>query len=307
MKLQAPRAPGCACERHATGHVPKRAVALYKAGGVGPLQRALRLGGRAGAALEGVDSRGGSFNYDANADRPLPASSRAELLDIEAVAAARALVEPRPRRASATHRVAAIFDERACRETRAARCRVREDRSRERALLVELERAARALEETLEGLGDDAGRPLEHGLDGGGLCAAASGSLSRARCPAVIQQRFGRDGGRPTTRPRPFSKRHRARRPRAGDSVRAVARGQVRFAGWFRGYGKIVIVDHGDGYFTVSGHLADIYVEVGRRGRRWATRSAPWGRPARSAGPSLYFEVRQGGSPLDPANWLAKG
>ena len=49
----------------------------------------------------------------------------------------------------------------------------------------------------------------------------------------------------------------------AGDSVRAVARGRVRFAGWFRGYGKIVILDHGDGYFTVSGHLADIYVEVG--------------------------------------------
>ena len=49
----------------------------------------------------------------------------------------------------------------------------------------------------------------------------------------------------------------------AGAPVRAVAPGEVRFAGWFRGYGRIVILDHGDGYFTVSGHLDAVDVAVG--------------------------------------------
>ena len=51
-----------------------------------------------------------------------------------------------------------------------------------------------------------------------------------------------------------------------GTPVQAVAAGQVRFAGWFRGYGRLVILDHGDGYFTVSGHLDG----DGRRGGRRA-------------------------------------
>src|SRR4029453_16961917 len=53
----------------------------------------------------------------------------------------------------------------------------------------------------------------------------------------------------------------------AGSAVAAVADGVVRFAGWFRGYGKIVIVDHGDSYFTVLGHLDEIAVSAGDAGR----------------------------------------
>ena len=82
--------------------------------------------------------------------------------------------------------------------------------------------------------------------------------------------------------------------------------GEVRYAGWFRGYGKIVILDHGDGYFTVSGHLADIYVEVGD----WVNLRDTLGTVGETgslSGPSLYFEVREGGDPLDPVEWLAKG
>jgi septal ring factor EnvC (AmiA/AmiB activator) len=88
-----------------------------------------------------------------------------------------------------------------------------------------------------------------------------------------------------------------------GTPVRAVADGSVRFAGWFRGYGKIVILDHGEAYFTVSGHLADTAVALGER----VAAGDPVGSVGETgslSGPRLYFEIRRGGEPLDPAEWL---
>ena len=77
----------------------------------------------------------------------------------------------------------------------------------------------------------------------------------------------------------------------------------VRFAGWFRGYGKIVIVDHGDTFFTVFGHLGEIGVAVGDPVRR-GDRLGSAGDTGSLAGPRLYFEIRRGGQALDPAPWL---
>ena len=88
--------------------------------------------------------------------------------------------------------------------------------------------------------------------------------------------------------------------------MRAVARGQVRYAGWFRGYGKIVIVDHGGGYFTVSGHLADVFVAVGELLDAGDTLGSV-GDTGSLEGPGLYFEVRAGAESLDPAEWLSAG
>jgi septal ring factor EnvC (AmiA/AmiB activator) len=89
----------------------------------------------------------------------------------------------------------------------------------------------------------------------------------------------------------------------AGAQVQAVAPGEVRFAGWFRGYGRIVILDHGDGYFTVSGHLDAIDVAVGDAlGEGDALGSV--GETGSLSGPQLYFEIRHGADPLDPADWL---
>jgi SAM-dependent methyltransferase len=84
----------------------------------------------------------------------------------------------------------------------------------------------------------------------------------------------------------------------------AVAGGIVRFAGWFRGYGRIVIVDHGDGFHSISGHLDEIYVKVGvpvEEGEALGT----VGETGSLGGPSLYFELRQDGQPIDPEPWLA--
>ena len=89
-----------------------------------------------------------------------------------------------------------------------------------------------------------------------------------------------------------------------GTPVRAVARGRVDYTSEDYGtYGQMIILNHGDGYFTLYGHLSDIGVSVGQEveaGREIA-RSGDSGS---LKGPILHFEVRKGGSPLDPEQWL---
>ena len=91
-----------------------------------------------------------------------------------------------------------------------------------------------------------------------------------------------------------------------GTPVAAVAAGNVRFAGWFRGYGRLVILDHGDGYFTVSGHLEELEVEVGDAVTARQVIGTV-GETGSLSGPRLYFEIRQGAEAQDPADWLRPG
>jgi murein DD-endopeptidase MepM/ murein hydrolase activator NlpD len=88
-----------------------------------------------------------------------------------------------------------------------------------------------------------------------------------------------------------------------GRAVSAVHPGQVIYTGWFKGYGNLVIVDHGAEYYTLYAHLADIAVDEGddvRQGQRIGT----VGDTGSLDGPRLYFEVRHQGKPLDPEQWL---
>jgi septal ring factor EnvC (AmiA/AmiB activator) len=88
-----------------------------------------------------------------------------------------------------------------------------------------------------------------------------------------------------------------------GVPIRAVARGHVVFADWLRGFGLLMIIDHGDGFMTLYGHNEAIFKENGD----WVQAGdiiasvGTGGRP-RTAG--LYFEVRSGGKPVDPLRWL---
>lgn len=89
----------------------------------------------------------------------------------------------------------------------------------------------------------------------------------------------------------------------AGAPVKAVAGGVVRFASWFNGYGNLVIVDHGSGYYSVYAHLAEIRAGVGQSVDRGDTIGTV-GDTGAMAGPSLYFELRFHKQPLDPQAWL---
>lgn len=88
-----------------------------------------------------------------------------------------------------------------------------------------------------------------------------------------------------------------------GSEVTAVYAGNVVYTGWFKGYGNLIILDHGHDYYTLYAHVGEILVKEGddvRQGQRIAS----VGDTGSLAGPRLYFEVRFQGKPLDPADWL---
>jgi septal ring factor EnvC (AmiA/AmiB activator) len=90
-----------------------------------------------------------------------------------------------------------------------------------------------------------------------------------------------------------------------GERVAAVHEGIVAYADQFTGYGNLVIVEHGDGAFSLYGHLSSVRVA---RGDRVEVGTAV-GTTGRNPGgnPSLYFELRIDGRPVDPLQWLQKG
>lgn len=91
----------------------------------------------------------------------------------------------------------------------------------------------------------------------------------------------------------------------AGAPVHAVAPGRVVHAGWFKGYGNLVIVDHGDGWHSLVAHLASMRTAQGEDVEA-GTVVGTVGDSGSLKGPYLYFELRKGGKPVDPAPWLEK-
>ncbi len=89
----------------------------------------------------------------------------------------------------------------------------------------------------------------------------------------------------------------------AGTQVRAVAPGNVAHSGWFKGYGNLVIVDHGDGYHTLVAHLGSMSTAMGEEVQA-GTLLGTVGDTGSLKGPYLYFEVRERGRPVDPRAWL---
>ncbi len=90
---------------------------------------------------------------------------------------------------------------------------------------------------------------------------------------------------------------------KGGSEVRAVSHGRVVFADWLRGYGLLMIVDHGDGYLSLYGYNETLLKDVGDwvdAGTVVATSGASGGRPT----PGLYFELRYKGKAVDPVAWL---
>jgi septal ring factor EnvC (AmiA/AmiB activator) len=90
-----------------------------------------------------------------------------------------------------------------------------------------------------------------------------------------------------------------------GEAVRAVEMGRVVFADRFTGYGRMVILDHGERYYTIYAHLSEIISKTGDDLRRGEI----LGRVGDSdslGGAKLYFELRKDGRSVDPLPWLRK-
>jgi len=91
----------------------------------------------------------------------------------------------------------------------------------------------------------------------------------------------------------------------AGAEVRSPAAGVVVFADWFRGYGQLVALDHGEGYFTVYAHLSEVAVRVNQPAPA-GTLLGKAGESGSLSGPGLYFEIRRNGTAENPLHWLRK-
>ncbi|MGB3612631.1 MAG: peptidoglycan DD-metalloendopeptidase family protein [Elainellaceae cyanobacterium] len=89
----------------------------------------------------------------------------------------------------------------------------------------------------------------------------------------------------------------------SGTPIRAADAGRVLFSGWYGGYGRAVIVNHGNGVTTLYGHASQIYVSEGDVVQQGQVVAAV-GSTGLSTGPHLHFEVHRDGSPVNPASYL---
>jgi septal ring factor EnvC (AmiA/AmiB activator) len=88
-------------------------------------------------------------------------------------------------------------------------------------------------------------------------------------------------------------------RSRPGERVRAVAAGRIKWVGDVPGLGRGLALDHGDGYVTMLAHLGTLHCEVGDE-------VSDGDVLAEAAGPSVYLELAQNGTPIDPTHWLGR-
>jgi septal ring factor EnvC (AmiA/AmiB activator) len=271
-----------------------RSVALYKAGEAGPLALVFSPG-----TLRDRLTRIRLLQRLFDQDGALLERARRERAALEdARVSAKAAAQARDAaRATLRTRRGELESER--REKRELLAQVRRDGARERALLNELEAAARALESKLAEISATPS-PAPPSTPEALSFRAQRGHL-RPPVPGALLRGFGRviDA---EYRTETFQKGVDFA-VELGEPVTAIAAGEVRFADWFRGYGRMLILDHGDGFFTVAGHLDALEVALGQRvaaGDRVGTA----GETGSLSGPRLYFEIRQGADAVDPAEWL---
>ncbi|WP_376695487.1 murein hydrolase activator EnvC family protein [Wenzhouxiangella sp. EGI_FJ10305] len=90
-----------------------------------------------------------------------------------------------------------------------------------------------------------------------------------------------------------------------GDDVKSIAHGRVAYAEWLRGYGLLMIIDHGDEFMSLYAHNEALMLDVGD----WVAPGDVIALAGRSGGvdePAVYFELRKSGQPVDPAGWISR-
>ncbi len=213
-----------------------------------------------------------------------------EVLEEQRASLQRAREDLEDLRAGAFLRLTALQDARSERE--AALEAIRADRELQERALGEVARARRAMQRRMAQMARRAGK--DQGF------AALRGRLPRP-VPGAITTGFGVGGGGMVGQ-----KIHRGvdiRAPR-GTPVRAVAPGTVAHAGWLRGYGNLVILDHGGGYYTLMAHMERTSVSEGMEVSSGEVVGLV-GDSGLFEGSHLYFEVRRGAEALDPEDWFA--
>lgn len=141
-----------------------------------------------------------------------------------------------------------------------------------------------------------ANRTVPEPDDGDGAFRQLKGHL-RLPVTGELVARFGSPRNE-----RGFSSKGIFIRSRAGQEVKAVAGGRVVFADWLRGFGNLLILDHGGGYMSLYGNNEALFRRTGdevRGGEALAAVGASGGNEETG----LYFELRYQGKPFDPVSW----
>jgi septal ring factor EnvC (AmiA/AmiB activator) len=191
--------------------------------------------------------------------------------------------------------------------------KLREDKKFYLASIKELEANARRLQAMVERLEAKSRKVYNHKSDNKPI-------MGRTSLPPVSDKGFGAQRGRlslpargeivggfgrhkhPEFNSYTFSNGISIAAPQ-GAEVRSVYDGQVIFAEYFKGYGNMVIIDHGGGFFSLYAHAARIVKKVGANVARNEV-VATVGDVDSSRGPMLYFEIRYQGKPVDPSPWF---
>jgi septal ring factor EnvC (AmiA/AmiB activator) len=189
--------------------------------------------------------------------------------------------------------------------------RIREQRRQVRGLERDESRLTRLVEELGRVLADEAQR-LRPGLresrrndavpSADGTLGSRSFASLRGRLRLPIRGELASRFGNPRPDGGPSWKGLFIRSP-SGQDVRAVAPGRVVFAEWMRGFGNLLILDHGEGYLTIYGNNEAVLKQVGDAvgaGDAVATTGSSGGSPESG----LYFEMRHEGRPFDPLKWV---
>lgn len=279
-------------------YLSRRLVALYKISRMGTLH-VLAPADSLAEVLKRKTALARILDHDERA-RQTMAAQYADLQDLQEQMI-RHQEDKRVRFAEYERQAAAVLRERSRRE--ALLGRIRDQQEVQRAAIEALKEAARELEREIQTLG----RPPEGSAP---RRPAASSSLAASKGLLIfpvngrIQNYYG-----PYRLPRLNIQAFRngvdiaAER---GEPVRSVHAGTVLYARWFKAYGNIVVIDHGDHYYTVYAHLEDVFKSVDNRVEAGDV-IATVGDSGAMGATGLYFEIRHYNRPLDPLEWLKRG
>jgi septal ring factor EnvC (AmiA/AmiB activator) len=175
---------------------------------------------------------------------------------------------------------------------------VQQEKKMSRAALAALKESADALDQQLAALEKQAETPR----------SPVAFSLQKGRLmPPVAGQIISRFGIKQSGDYKSFTFQSGiAIRGEQGDPVRSVFKGNVVYAEWLKGYGNMVIINHGENYYTLYAHLQEMFRKKGDTvdtGEVIAT----MGDTGSLKGVCLHFELRHHGKPVDPLKWLKKG
>ncbi len=167
-----------------------------------------------------------------------------------------------------------------------------------RDLLARLEKERHEREAKAKAAAEDTARPGTLPASLGGEAPSISKARGMLPFPAVgrLTGRYGQATGTGLTR------KGITIETRAGAQVVSPYEGRVVFAGPFRKYGQLLIIEHGEGYYSLLAGLARIDGVIGQ----WILGGEPvgiMGRPE-NGNPALYMELRRNGQPINPLPWL---